>query len=231
MLEVSAVSAVATLRDPVRRAIFESVRRAPVASTREDAAAAVGISRKLAAFHLDKLVAVGLLEETLAAGEGRPRRVGRRPKLYRAAETGVQVSIPPRRPLLLAEMLLAALTRTDPREDPLETAIRTGRERGRAVGEKEALPRSRLMGAERALTLLRSLLERLGYLPVQSGTGAVQFHSCPFHPLAATAPDVVCRLHHAYVAGVIEGLDLLSVQATLAPGSGGCCVEVGPRRS
>lgn len=231
VLDVSAVCAVATLSDPVRRALFETARRAPAALTREEAAAAVGISGKLAAFHLDKLVAVGLLElGTPAEEDGRPRRVGRRPKLYRAAEPGVQVSIPPRRPLLLAELLLATVTRTRPGEDPLVTAMRIGHERGHAVGEKEAPPRSRRMGPERALTLVRSLLERLGYLALQSGTGPVQFHSCPFHPLSTAAPEVVCRLHHAYVSGLIEGLDLGSVQATLAPGSGGCCVEVRPRR-
>jgi hypothetical protein len=41
----------------------------------------------------------------------------------------------------------------------------------------------------------------------------------------------MCRLHHAYVSGIIEGRDPTSVQATLAPGSGGCCVELGPRSS
>src|SRR4051794_1510584 len=70
MLDVSAVSAVAALSDPIRRALFEAIRRAPDALTREQAAAAVGISRKLAAFHLEKLVAVGLLALDTAAEEG-----------------------------------------------------------------------------------------------------------------------------------------------------------------
>jgi len=232
ILDASAVTAVATLSDPVRRALFETVRRAPAASTREQAAAAVGISRKLAAFHLDKLVAVGLLELHSPSPEAvRPRHVGRRPKLYRVAEPGVQVSIPPRRTLLLAELLLAAVTRTRSGEDPAVTAMRIGHERGRAVGEKEAPARSRRMGPERALTLVRLLLERLGYVPLHSGTGPVQFRSCPFDPLSVAAPDVVCRLHHAYVSGIIEGLQLTSVHATLVPGSAGCCVELGPRTS
>jgi predicted ArsR family transcriptional regulator len=229
MLDVSAVSAVATLGDPVRRSLFETVRRSPGALTREQAAASVGISRKLAAFHLEKLVAVGLLALEPETEEGsRSRRVGRRPKLYRAAEPGVQVSIPPRHPVLLAEVLLGAVTQTRPPEDPVVTALRIGNERGRALGEKESPPRSRRMGPERALRLVRSLLERLGYLVVQSGTGPVQLHSCPFLPLSATAPEVVCRLHHAYVSGLVEGLDVISVKATLAPGAGGCCIELGP---
>jgi predicted ArsR family transcriptional regulator len=228
---VAAVSAVAVLNDPVRRALFDAVRRAPAALTREDAAAAVGISRKLAAFHLDKLVEVGLLrlDSSPEAAAARRGRVGRRPKCYRPAEAGVQVSIPPRRTNLLAELLLEAISTTRSTEDAIAAALRVARRRGRAVGEPERPQRSRRMGAERALALLRSLLDRLDYEPTQAGTGPVQFRSCPFHPMSTDSPEVVCRIHHAYVSGVVEGLDLASVEATLAPGSDGCCVELRPR--
>jgi predicted ArsR family transcriptional regulator len=49
------------LADRTRRALYEHVRRArDHGVTREQAAAALGISRALAAFHLDKLVAAVL---------------------------------------------------------------------------------------------------------------------------------------------------------------------------
>src|SRR4051812_23000871 len=57
----AAVAAIAALEDDVRRALFEHVRGAAQPVTRESAAAAIGISRNLAAFHLDKLVELGLL--------------------------------------------------------------------------------------------------------------------------------------------------------------------------
>jgi predicted ArsR family transcriptional regulator len=56
-----AIRAVAALDDELRRGMYAFIRKARRPVTREEAAASVGISRKLAAFHLDKLVEVGLL--------------------------------------------------------------------------------------------------------------------------------------------------------------------------
>jgi predicted transcriptional regulator len=57
----AAIRAVAALEDDLRHGMYEFIRTARHPVTREQAAEAVGISRKLAAFHLDKLVAAGLL--------------------------------------------------------------------------------------------------------------------------------------------------------------------------
>lgn len=224
--DVGSVSAVAALNDPVRRALFDAVRRSREPVTREQAAAAVGISRKLAAFHLDKLVDVGLLTLDTARHAGHIR-VGRRPKRYRPADVTVDISIPPRRPGLLAELLLGAVARAEPGERGVDAALRIGHERGRAAGEgaRNRRPAGRL-GAERALAFLRSVLERLGYEPVQCGTGPVRFRTCPFHPFSVAEPEVVCGIHHAYVTGVVDGLDLGTVESVLVPGAAGCCVEL-----
>ncbi|WP_318216156.1 hypothetical protein [Streptomyces sp. SCL15-6] len=56
------------------------IRRAGRAVTRDEAAAGFGISRKLAAFHLDELVDAGLLRARYEAPDG-IRKVGRRPKV------------------------------------------------------------------------------------------------------------------------------------------------------
>src|SRR5215203_2896975 len=74
------IGAISTLDDPVRARLYAAVRGAGVPLTREDAAAQAGISRKLAAFHLEKLVDAGLLESR--ADDRVPRRVGRTPKAY-----------------------------------------------------------------------------------------------------------------------------------------------------
>jgi predicted ArsR family transcriptional regulator len=92
----------------LRRRMYEFIRRADGPVTRDEAAAAVGISRKLAAFHLDKLVDAGLLE----AGFARPpglRRAGRTSKVYAPADIDVQVSIPPRDHAVLADILVCAV--------------------------------------------------------------------------------------------------------------------------
>lgn len=72
------------------------------------AAASVGISRKLAAFHLDRLVAAGLLNADYANLTGL-RRVSRVPKVYEPAAVDVQLSIPQREHGLLADILLEAV--------------------------------------------------------------------------------------------------------------------------
>src|SRR3954447_12752442 len=101
------IAAVAVLADGVRRSLFDFVRRAPGAVTREQAASAVGISRNLAAFHLDKLVSAGLLvTHTGAAVSG---RVGRRPVRYAPSDTDLRLTVPGRKPELLAEVLLEAV--------------------------------------------------------------------------------------------------------------------------
>ena len=56
------LEAMAALREPNRRRLYQYVERQPGAVSRDEAAEAVGISRALAAFHLDKLVGLGLLK-------------------------------------------------------------------------------------------------------------------------------------------------------------------------
>jgi hypothetical protein len=44
--------------------------------------------------------------------------------------------------------------------------------------------------------------------------------------LAAEATEVTCGVHHTYICGLVEGLGASTVEAVLAPGSDGCCVEL-----
>jgi predicted ArsR family transcriptional regulator len=225
-----AVAAIAALQDDVRRALYEAVRDAGRPLTREDAAAAVGISRKLAAFHLDKLVDLGLLTSTFGAG---PRRVGRAPRVYTPAAHEISVRLPHRTPEVLADILLAAVLSERSSEPAADAAFRIARERGAAVGaeERQHVRGSRL-GAERALHVGAELLARQGYEPYRCPAG-LRLRNCPFHPLAARAPEFVCGLNQAYLAGVVEGLGAGDrVDARLAPAAGECCVELtagGPR--
>src|SRR5260370_27193815 len=96
------IRAVAALEDELRRGMYAFIRgeRRPV--TRDEAAASVGISRKLAAFHLDKLVESGVLRARFEPVGG-VRKVGRTPKVYQPSELDIQVSIPQRQHDLLAD--------------------------------------------------------------------------------------------------------------------------------
>jgi predicted ArsR family transcriptional regulator len=99
--------AIADLADELRARLYGFVRgrRAPV--TREEAAQAVGISRKLAAWHLEKMVEHGLLEASY--GRERGRRRGRSARMYSSSPVELTVSIPQRRYDLAAEVLMDAL--------------------------------------------------------------------------------------------------------------------------
>ncbi len=125
-------ASVAALVEPVRRALYEYVRRQDHAVTREEAADAEGISRNLAAFHLDKLVDVGLLRTRYQAVGDQPRGRGRTPKVYEPASGGMTLTIPERRYQLVAEILADAVAEApgDARADAIARAAERGREIG-----------------------------------------------------------------------------------------------------
>jgi predicted ArsR family transcriptional regulator len=223
-----AVAAIAALDDDVRRALYEHVRAAPGPVTREEAANAVGISRKLAAFHLDKLVELGVL--TSGFGPAAGRRVGRAPRRYEPAAEDIAVRLPERSPELLATILVEAVTTQGVDERAEDAALRVARERGARQGQAHRPEvRGGRVGAERALATSADLLARHGFDPVRE-VGSVRLRSCPFHPVAEMAPALVCGLNRAYLEGVVEGLDAGDrVVAELAPRPGECCVELRPR--
>jgi len=222
------ISAVAALDDPLRQGMYAFIRRARRPVTRDEAAASVGISRKLAAFHLDKMVAAGLLRARYEA-VGEVRRVGRTPKVYEPAGDDIRVSIPERRYEVLADILVDAVLTEAGGEDARAAAVRTAGEHGEAVGGAERQQtRPGRLGPERALTLAAAILTRYGFEPARESPTCVRLRNCPFHPLAARAPDLVCTLNEAFLAGVLTGLRAAAVRAVLAPRPGECCVELRP---
>jgi predicted ArsR family transcriptional regulator len=222
------IRAVAVLDDELRRGMYTFIRAAHRPVTRDEAATAVGISRKLAAFHLDKLVDAGVLQADYQPVSG-IRKVGRAPKVYRPVDTDIRISIPPRQHDLLASILLDAVLAGGEQESAADAALRIAREHGQEVGatEREQLRPGRL-GAERALTLTTAVLQRHGFEPDRTSPACVRLHTCPFHPLASKAPQMVCGINHAFLSGLLAGLDATSVHAVLDPRAGECCVEVRP---
>jgi predicted ArsR family transcriptional regulator len=222
-----AIAAVAALGDESRRRMVEFVRGSARPVTRDEAAAAVGISRKLAAFHLDKLVEVGLLHAEIA-GPGTVRRVGRRPKVYRAGDADVRVNIPSRSPDLLTAILVEAIgSAADAREDIPDAVVRVARRRGHELGTAERdRTRPGRFGVERGLTAAAAVLGVLGFEPRREAPSALTLRNCPFRPHAATSPQLVCALNHALVTGVLDGLEIDNVTAALAPRPGECCVRL-----
>jgi predicted ArsR family transcriptional regulator len=218
------IQRLAALDDPVRRRVYLYVRSARRPVSREDVAAEAGISRSLAAFHLDKLVERGWLQ----AGYGRPSGrggpgSGRPPKLYEPTDVAVEVSIPPRRYELLGGVLVRAVERGDDRMRHL--AMRTARDEGRRLGQEHATRTGlRRPGARRLLEAARHVLGGLGFEPAAAHGAEVVLGNCPYRSLVEGAPNLVCAMNQAFSQGLLAGLGGGPVRADLDPAPGRCCV-------
>lgn len=226
---VGSIRAVAALDDDLRARMYRYVRRAAGPVTREEAAEEVGISRKLAAFHLDKLVAVGMLRASTAAGP-RSGRVGRAPKVYEVADIGFSVAIPARAHDVIGAILIDAITDRRGDETPEAARIRVARDHGSALAAsaERTATRGRL-GPERALTATERALDDFGYEPYRARPDRLRLRNCPFHPLTGRAPELVCAINQAFLDGFLSGLGAGCLDADLRPKPGECCVEIRPR--
>ncbi|MEU6284836.1 helix-turn-helix domain-containing protein [Streptomyces sp. NPDC047028] len=207
-----AISELSSLEDAVRRRLYEYVGSCDDPVDREDAARAAGISRTLAAYHLDKLADAGLLDISYAraAGRGGPG-AGRPAKRYARAERELTVSAPPRDYGLLAEVLAGAMA-ADRSGTAREAVAEAARATGRAAGGPD----------------LTAALTACGYEPSPTDDGTIDLRNCPFHRLAREHTELVCWLNLHLVRGMLEAGGQPPARAVLAPRPGRCCVVVDP---
>ncbi len=227
MLDPEKTAAIAALDDPLRRRLFEHVRGAGRPVTRDDAAEASGISRSLAAFHLDKLVERGLLTSSYSRPEGRTGPgAGRPAKVYEPAPVEMDVSIPERHYDVIGKLLVdSVLAEKNEPANRIDVATDVAADAGRATGEAiRAELRMRPPGHERTLATAAEVLRARGYEPYNAEGGEVRLRSCPFHRVARHAPELVCRMNRAFIEGIIRGMGNSSVEAALEPMPGQCCV-------
>ena len=210
------IAALAALDDPTRRAVFDLVTHSATPVSRNAAAEALGTSRRVAAFHLDRLADQGLLAVEYRRPPGRSGPgAGRPAKLYRRIEDEIAVSVPPRHYDLVGELLAAAVAESIDTgaavQDVLDrTAYQAGRTTGAAAG-----------------TLLAAL-EDAGYQPHGDGSDdGLILRNCPFHRLAGQFTAVVCRMNLHLLRGVADGAGATRT-VTLDPSPGRCCVRLQP---
>ncbi len=210
------VEAIAALQDPVRRTLYDYVTAQDHEVGRAEAAGAAGIQRTLAAFHLDRLAAVGLLDVVFRRPEGRTGPgAGRPAKLYRRSEAERAVSLPPR-DYGRAAGLLAEVVDALGAEGDLE---RVARRDGRSIGASAS-----------ASGGLDAVLRGQGYEPYTED-GVVRMRNCPFHALARDFPPVVCGMNLALLEGVLEGLGEETLTARMEPRPGECCVALASKNN
>ena len=220
------IQSIALLDEPVRRTLYDAVVVAGRPLSRDEAATSAGVSRALAAFHLDKLVGAGLLDVEYRRLSGRTGPgAGRPSKLYRRGSRDVEVSLPDRDYAVPAQLLATAMERlagpTPP--DALRSAAHDFGEGICAAARKRSGPRP---GRRRLRAALEETLEARGYEPAEMPSGEIRLRNCPFHALVDDHRDLVCNMNLALADGILDGLGETDLEARLDPQPGQCCVAI-----
>jgi predicted ArsR family transcriptional regulator len=166
----------------------------------DEVAERVGLHANSTRFHLDALLAQGLVEKVSEQRDvpGRPR------SLY--TPTVESVGVGQRNYRLLAEILSSYLA--SHAKQPGQAAIDAGQAWGRFLTETAA-PRRKITAAT-ATRRLVAALDEIGFEPeaVSDGrTRKVLLHHCPFREAVAANREVVCGVHLGMMQGLLSELD------------------------
>ena len=219
------VEKVSLLGDPKRRRLYELVvsRGQPIG--RDEAAAAIGISRELAAFHLDRLVAGGLLDAEYRRLSGRTGPgAGRPAKLYRRSAQEVGVSLPARRYDRAAGLFAEALSGLSD-AGGTEAVQGAARSQGAELGSRARSKAVRGADEHGVRTALIGLLGDAGFEPeTDRPDGDIRLRNCPYRTLSEQHRDLTCGMNLAWASGVVAGLADEALDVELRPEPGSCCV-------
>lgn len=226
MTTAAAHNAAALLASPVRRRLVDALAHVDAEGrgpglTAAELAAEVALHVTTVRFHLDQLVAAGLVgaEVRRGGGAGRPR------KFYTLAPGSLE-DVDPRselEPLRLLSSLLAQ-TLTEGVSGQSVTPAEAGRRWAvehvpAAVGARPADTPGRWLGR---VAQMIDVLQEWGYTPElrtsEGGRAAeVTLAHCPFLELARANPAVVCGIHRGLIAGSLEQLGETATRVSLEP--------------
>jgi len=215
----ASLTAVSSLEDPVRARLYQIVSASPEPTGRDEAAAAAGIGRPLAAYHLDRLVELGLLTATYQRPRGRSGPgAGRPAKLYSRSDREFAITVPAREYELAARLLAVAVES--------DTAGRSRSALHHAARQHGANLASQSRPGVSAGQAVQTTLAGHGFEPCRDEDGTIRLRNCPFHQLAALHPDLVCGMNLELIDGLLDGLGSSAIHAYLDPGPGRCCVAI-----
>ena len=191
----------AVLADETRYHVYRAIAERPgVDVTVTEIAEQFHLHPNVARMHLTKLEQSGFLTTGFrrSGGGGRPA------KLYRLSDRVLSFGFPPRRYEILARLAVDALIAGGGPDD----AVRVCRESGFAEGRRLVAEAGGAPATEaEVVDLVRRIGEDQGLLPEVDwldGTLRVTIHNCAFGGISSSAPDVVCPMHRAFLAGVLE---------------------------
>ena len=180
--------------NPRRAAVLDALRCSDEALGVTELAERLGIHPNTVRFHLDALVAEGLVDRSLddPSGRGRPRTVhAPHPGMDRGGQ---------RRYQLLAKILLSQLSSSP---GAGATAQAAGRNWGGYLVEQ--VPPSHQTGAAEAKQRLNTMLTDLGFAPepVSDSGDRIRLRHCPFLELAEEYSATLCPLHLGLMQGAL----------------------------
>ena len=220
MNSVDELAAVALLAEPVRLELYRYVRGQHQPVGREEAAHAVGISVKLAAFHLDRLVDAEMLDTGYRRLSGRTGPgAGRPAKVYTVSQHRFSVSLPQTGYSLAASIMATALSAAHDGSDGADAVRHAAQSMGQRLGV-EIRKGARTKGARRRA--LFRCLEQLGYEPQQDGP-ELSLRNCIFVDLVQDHRELVCGMNAAFMHGLIEGADLPDLRVEARAVEQSCC--------
>jgi predicted ArsR family transcriptional regulator len=218
------VASIGSLGDPTRRALYDFVTRQAEPTGRDEAAAAAGVGRTLAAYHLDRMVEDGLIEVSFARRTGRSGPgAGRPAKLYRRAAREFNITLPPRDYELAARIFANAIDRDA--TGRAQVALQESAENFGCAVAAEVERRAAGRSEAHRLAVLEQVLAERGYEPFHDDDGVIRLRNCPFDRLADAHRQMVCSMNLALLeraAATPEG----SIKAVLDPRPGLCCVAL-----
>lgn len=226
-----AVAALALLDEPTRRILYEFVVASDHAVGRDEAATALGISRELASFHLDRLADGGLLQTSYRRLSGRTGPgAGRPAKLYARTDREIAVSLPARNYDTVADAFAGGLERLA-EQFGRETVTGAIDAIARELGSKFAMGVRRMAGRARSRRRehLVQLLRIGGFEPaIDRASGVVTLRNCPYRSVSESHRELTCGMNLAWAEGVTETVGETGLTPTLAPAAGRCCVVFSP---
>lgn len=185
--------------------------------SRDQVAANLKLTRRVAAAHLDRLAGEGWLEVSYRRLGGRTGPgAGRTSKLYRRSDKRVEVSVPARNYELMARLFASGIEHRPAVE-------RGARAYGTAIGAAARFGAGEKAGRRELLSGLLDELSERGFEPFLDGD-VVRLRNCPFHEMARENSDLVCATNLALMQGAVGGLGTEGIVPALEPKPGLCCV-------
>ncbi|TFV64003.1 winged helix-turn-helix transcriptional regulator [Geodermatophilus sp. DF01-2] len=180
-----------------RQRILELLRAAAGGFGVQELAQRTGLHTNTVRFHLDRLVADGLVQRHVEE-----RTEPGRPRLAFTAAPPPHPARDRRNYQFLSEILASFVTGTT--ADPPAAAIEMGRNWGRYLTERPA-PYQRVTEDEAVARLLR-ILDEIGFAPELAADDPrrILLPHCPFREVAAEHREVVCSIHLGLMRGALD---------------------------